>query len=103
MRAVHRGSPPIPTLGCRSSGGNLYSLPWATTTGAVAPSPGTDATASGAFDAHIEQNHMMVTIVTLTCAGRCADVEAVATGGQPSVHVRLGTTFRRARRARCVR
>ncbi|MGH7434071.1 MAG: hypothetical protein ACRENE_00180 [Polyangiaceae bacterium] len=33
--------------------------------------------------AHVEQNHMTVTFVTLTCADRCADVEAVATGGNP--------------------
>jgi hypothetical protein len=70
-------------LGCGSNGGNLYSLPVGDDDGGGGSFAGSDATASGAFDAHIEQNHVTVTIVTLSCAGRCADVEAVATGGQP--------------------
>jgi hypothetical protein len=73
----------ISAVGCGSSGGNLYSLPVGDDDGGGGSFAGTDATASGAFDAHIEQNHVMVTIVTVSCAGRCADVEAVATGGQP--------------------
>jgi hypothetical protein len=42
-----------------------------------------DATAAGTLDAHIEENHVVVSIVTLSCAGSCANVEAVATGGHP--------------------
>jgi hypothetical protein len=42
---------------------------------------GSDA-AAGALDAHIEQNHITVAFVTLSCAGPCADVVAVPTGGQ---------------------
>src|ERR1700722_15221218 len=42
-----------------------------------------DATASSALDASIEENHVTVTIVTLSCGGACADVQAVATGGHP--------------------
>jgi hypothetical protein len=42
-----------------------------------------DATASSALDASIEENHVTVTIVTLSCAGDCADVQVVATGGHP--------------------
>jgi hypothetical protein len=44
---------------------------------------GSDATAGGSLDAHIEENNVSVTIVTLSCAGECATVKAVATGGQP--------------------
>ncbi len=40
-----------------------------------------DAGAPGALDAHIEQNHVAVTFVTVSCSGLCADVVAVATGG----------------------
>jgi hypothetical protein len=43
---------------------------------------GGDASASG-LDAHIEENHVSVSFVTLSCADRCAGVVAVATGGQP--------------------
>jgi hypothetical protein len=43
---------------------------------------GGDASVSG-LDAHIEANHVSVSFVTLSCADRCADVVAVATGGQP--------------------
>jgi hypothetical protein len=40
-----------------------------------------DASTSGPLDAHIEQNHVAVTFVTLSCTGPCADVVAVPTGG----------------------
>jgi hypothetical protein len=70
-------------LGCGSSGANLYSLPVGDDDGGGGSFAESDAKAAGAFDAYIEQNHVTVTIVTLTCAGPCADVEAVATGGQP--------------------
>ena len=42
-----------------------------------------DATAAGPLEASIEQNDVAVKIVTLSCAGDCADVKAVATGGHP--------------------
>ena len=42
-----------------------------------------DASAPAALDAHIEQDHVTVEIVTLSCSGSCADVQAVATGGYP--------------------
>jgi hypothetical protein len=42
-----------------------------------------DAGASGTLDAYIEQNQIAVKFVTLRCAGDCADVAAVATGGAP--------------------
>jgi hypothetical protein len=42
-----------------------------------------DASASGAFDAHIEENRVTVTFVTLSCTGPCATVQAVGTGGYP--------------------
>jgi hypothetical protein len=68
--------------GCGSSGsrgtlgeGGTYD---ADASGAFA---GDDASAPGALGAHIEDNHVSVTFITLTCAGDCADVQAVATGG----------------------
>jgi hypothetical protein len=42
---------------------------------------GTNATS--ALTAHIEQNHVTVTFVTVACHDSCADVEAVASGGTP--------------------
>jgi hypothetical protein len=44
---------------------------------------GDDSSAAGEFDAHIEEDHVMVKIVVVHCAGECADVQAVATGGHP--------------------
>jgi hypothetical protein len=70
-------------LGCGSSGGNGYSLNVGTDDGGASFLPGSDdASTTGGLDAHIEQDHITVTFVTLTCAGPCADVVAVATGGQ---------------------
>ena len=45
--------------------------------------PGSDTAGSAALDAHIEDDHVAVRVVTLGCAGDCADVEAVASGGVP--------------------
>jgi hypothetical protein len=42
-----------------------------------------EASVAAPLDASIEQNHVAVTLVTVGCAGGCADVEAVATGGHP--------------------
>ncbi len=70
-------------VGCGSSGGNGYSLDVGADDGGPSLVLGADdASATGAFDAHIEQNHIAVTFVTLSCAGPCADVVAVPTGGQ---------------------
>lgn len=44
---------------------------------------GADANGAGPLEASIEENQLAVTIITLSCAGTCADVEAVATGGHP--------------------
>ncbi len=44
---------------------------------------GNDATPSGALDAYIEQNRIKVTLVTVSCSGKCPTVEAVGTGGNP--------------------
>jgi hypothetical protein len=70
-------------LGCGTTGSNDgYSLPVGSDDGGGTFAEG-DARSQGAFDAHIEDgDHVEVTIVTLRCAGDCADVEAVATGGQ---------------------
>jgi hypothetical protein len=41
-----------------------------------------DASASS-LDAHIEDQGIVVTFITLSCADSCADIEAIATGGNP--------------------
>jgi hypothetical protein len=69
-------------LGCGSMGHD-YSLPVGSDDGGSGGFLGEDSSAGGAFDAHIEQDHVTVTIVTVGCAGACAEVQAVATGGAP--------------------
>jgi hypothetical protein len=44
---------------------------------------GSDAGSASGPDVQIDESHVAVAIVTLTCSGGCADVQAVATGGQP--------------------
>lgn len=44
---------------------------------------GGDGSTSGPLEASIEQDHVVVTFVTLSCAGECAAVQAVASGGHP--------------------
>jgi hypothetical protein len=73
----------ILALGCGGNAGNPYSLPVGSDDGGGGSFVGgDDASASGAFDASIEQKHVAVTFVTLTCSDECADVVAVATGGR---------------------
>jgi hypothetical protein len=58
--------------------------------GSVAPDPdaagitlsGREA-GGGGLDAYIEQGHVQVKLITLSCAGDCATVEAVGAGGNP--------------------
>jgi hypothetical protein len=69
-------------LGC-GGGGHDYSLPVGSDDGGGGAFAGADGGAVGPLGAHIEENHVTVTFVTLNCAGDCADVEAVATGGVP--------------------
>jgi hypothetical protein len=69
-------------LGCgRPSGDPSYSLVVGDDDGGGGFFAGADATASGSLQAHIERNAMTVKVITLSCSGPCADVEAVATGG----------------------
>jgi hypothetical protein len=42
-----------------------------------------DASAPGALDAYIEQGRVAVKFITLACAGDCATVQAMGTGGYP--------------------
>jgi hypothetical protein len=44
---------------------------------------GSDASGPNGLDAEIEQNQVAVTFVAVACAGDCADVQAVASGGTP--------------------
>jgi hypothetical protein len=46
-------------------------------TGDAGPAP------DGSLSAQIQQDHVGVTFVTITCSGSCADVQAVGTGGNP--------------------
>jgi hypothetical protein len=86
MGSTRRWSPVLAMLvaafvvGCGSSG-NQYNL----VVGADDGGPGFfgDASAPGALDAYIEQGHVSVKIITLTCSGDCATVQAVGTGGYP--------------------
>jgi hypothetical protein len=74
---------PVLLLGCGSAERG-YSLPVsADDDGGAGEFGGADANAAGALGAHIEQDQMTVTIVTVACAGDCAEVRAVATGGHP--------------------
>jgi hypothetical protein len=69
--------------GCGSSAGNPYSLPVGADDGGRGGFFGGDASTASALDAHVEENRITVTVITLGCKGACANVEAVATGGQP--------------------
>ncbi len=67
--------------GCGSKGGGDYAIEVGSDDGGGSLSlSGADAGLS-ALDAHIEQNHITVTLVTVSCSGPCAQVMAVATGG----------------------
>jgi hypothetical protein len=67
-------------LGCGSTGGANYNLDVGSDDGG--PSFAFSGGDGGqALDAHIEQGHLAVTFITLSCSGPCADVQAVATGG----------------------
>jgi hypothetical protein len=68
---------------CGSRGTDAYSLDVGSDDGgpSLVVVSGADASASTGLDAHIEENHVTVTFVTLGCSGSCADVVAVATGG----------------------
>jgi hypothetical protein len=70
------------TAGCGGAGGPSYSLPVGDD-GDGGSFAGNDGGPSGAFDASIQENHVTVKFITLSCAGDCATVEAVATGGYP--------------------
>jgi len=67
--------------GCGGAGDN--SLTVGSDEGGSGSFAGADANGAGPLDASIEDNHVAVTIVTLSCAGDCANVQAVATGGHP--------------------
>jgi hypothetical protein len=72
----------LSVLGCGSQGspesGGVLDVGGGTFQGS-----GSDAEGPGYLDAYIEQGQVAVKIITLRCAGACADVEAVATGGTP--------------------
>jgi hypothetical protein len=70
--------------GCGSGAGNGF----AGEVGTFTPDSGLllgagDGGPSAPLDASIQENNVTVTLITLTCSGSCADVEAVASGGTP--------------------
>jgi hypothetical protein len=70
-------------FGCGSAGGAGYGLDvGGDEAGPSFASSAADAS-TGALDAYIERNHVGVKLFTLSCAGDCATVEAVGTGGYP--------------------
>jgi hypothetical protein len=82
-RAFALSSIVVLTAGCGSSVGTAYSLDvGADDAGNVTLVTG-DAGASQALDAYIEQGQVAVKLITLSCAGDCATVRAVGTGGFP--------------------
>jgi hypothetical protein len=66
-----------------NAGGPSYALAVGSDDGGGGSFGGGAGPASGALDAAIQENHITVTFVTLSCSGACANVEAVASGGQP--------------------
>jgi hypothetical protein len=69
-------------IGCGSAPNN-YNLPVGSDDGGGSFAGGDASAGAGPLDAFIEQNGVHVTLVTLGCAGDCATVQAVATGGNP--------------------
>jgi hypothetical protein len=70
-------------LGCGAGGGTNHSLDVGSGDGGRSFEPSETDGGQGAFDAHIEQGQVAVKLVTLSCSGDCATVEAVGTGGYP--------------------
>jgi hypothetical protein len=68
--------------GCGSSGQEQLSLGHDDGGPSFAFSGG-DARGQAGLDAYVEQNQVEVKIVTLSCSGDCATVQAVGTGGYP--------------------
>jgi hypothetical protein len=71
-------------FGCGSGRANPYSLDVGSDDGGPSFVSGfNDAGSTGALDAYVEQNGIAVKLITLSCSGDCATVEAVGTGGYP--------------------
>jgi hypothetical protein len=70
-------------LGCGGGGGPGYDLLVGVGDGGPSSVFGAEDARATGLDAHIEENHVAVTFVTLGCAGPCANVVAVASGGHP--------------------
>jgi hypothetical protein len=70
-------------LGCGSSGGSFLDVGEDEAGGTFVFGDGAATGTTGSLDAHLEDDHVTVNFVTLTCADRCATLQAVATGGQP--------------------
>lgn len=87
--------------GCGTDGGANYSLDVGTDDGG--PSfvlSGADG-GRGALDAYVEQNQVTVKVITLSCSGDCAIVEAVGTGGCPPYTFKWGDGSTAATRQVC--
>ncbi|HEX3769470.1 MAG TPA: hypothetical protein VHV30_01340 [Polyangiaceae bacterium] len=69
--------------GCGTPAGTKYTLDVGGDDAGDPAFAGGDAAAGQELDAYIEQGTVAVKLVTLRCAGACATVQAVATGGNP--------------------
>jgi hypothetical protein len=68
---------------CGSDGGNGYSLDVGSDDGGSGLFQGGEGGGPTPLAAHIEENQLTVSFITVGCAGSCADVVAVASGGNP--------------------
>jgi hypothetical protein len=73
------GAPPDQRVGTEGNGGAAGSFGGPGGLGGISQEGGV----SNPLNTRIEKDGVTVTIVTLACAGECADVVAVATGGHP--------------------
>jgi hypothetical protein len=69
--------------GCGSSAQRSFLDVGSDDGGAISLGAGGDGGGTSTLGAHIEDDHVAVTLITLGCEGSCADVEAVGTGGHP--------------------
>ncbi|MGH7438016.1 MAG: hypothetical protein ACRENE_20230 [Polyangiaceae bacterium] len=94
--------PAVLTGGCGSGGhtGSTGSVGVDDPDGGITLS-GREAGGSGGLDAYIEQGGVQVKLVTLSCSGDCATVEAVGVGGNPPYTFSWSDGFTAATRSVC--
>jgi hypothetical protein len=73
----------VVTVGCGSSPSAGYALDVGGDDAAATRFIGADGGAGQGLDAYVEQGQVAVKVITLSCAGDCATVQAIGTGGSP--------------------